>query len=299
VTALVSTSGTVVERYTYTPYGKVTFRAPDWSERASSAYANEVLFTGHQLDTETGLYYGGWRYYHPTLGCWISRDGAVDRAEWVSQTVWVSKVAAPYSAGRVSTAFYAPLASVDYAPSACDVPEYLDGLSLYQAQGSEPIGHVDPYGLKKCKWTGRIDAETGGVVANLIATLTVSAHGKDDEGCDYGIRAEGERVLPVAGATVGAGYFIIGAKITDHEATCEWPVKDGDSGQVIIIGVGFSVGIGGWSIPINLAYASARAGELKATGGPFSISGQNWFVGGGGLAVTLKVTHRSGPTPSK
>ena len=74
VTGLVGTDGAVVERYTYDPYGKVTFRAADWSERATSAYANEVLFTGHRLDTETGLYYGGWRYYHPTLGCWIGRE---------------------------------------------------------------------------------------------------------------------------------------------------------------------------------------------------------------------------------
>jgi RHS repeat-associated protein len=82
VTALVNTSGTVVERYTYDPYGKVTFRAADWSplENNVSAYANDVLFTGHRLDTETGLYYGGWRYYHPTLGLWTSRDpdGYVD-----------------------------------------------------------------------------------------------------------------------------------------------------------------------------------------------------------------------------
>jgi RHS repeat-associated protein len=74
VTALVDTGGNVVERYTYAPYGKVTFRAADWSERASSVYANDVLYTGHRLDTETGLYYGGWRYYHPTLGLWTSRD---------------------------------------------------------------------------------------------------------------------------------------------------------------------------------------------------------------------------------
>jgi len=59
VTALINTSGAVVERYTYDPYGKVTFRAEDWTVRQSSAYANDVLFTGHRLDTETGLYYGG------------------------------------------------------------------------------------------------------------------------------------------------------------------------------------------------------------------------------------------------
>ena len=76
VTALVNDSGSVVERYTYDPYGKVTFRAADWSplENNVSAYANEILFTGHRLDTETGLYITLYRYYHPGLGCWLSRD---------------------------------------------------------------------------------------------------------------------------------------------------------------------------------------------------------------------------------
>jgi RHS repeat-associated protein len=79
VTALVGTDGAVVERYTYDPYGKVTFRAPDWSERSSSSFSNDILFTGHRLDTETGLYYGGWRYYHPTLGRWTTWDRIVYR----------------------------------------------------------------------------------------------------------------------------------------------------------------------------------------------------------------------------
>ena len=76
VTALVDSGGSIVERYTYDPYGKVTFRAADWSERASSAYSNDILFTGHRLDVETGLYYAGARYYHPTLGLLLSRDPA-------------------------------------------------------------------------------------------------------------------------------------------------------------------------------------------------------------------------------
>jgi len=77
VTALIEPDGDVVERYTYDPYGKVTFRAPAWSplEGNVSAYANDVLFTGHRLDVETGLYYTPFRYYHPTLGDWITRDG--------------------------------------------------------------------------------------------------------------------------------------------------------------------------------------------------------------------------------
>jgi RHS repeat-associated protein len=82
VTALVDASGTVVERYLYDPYGKVTICDSDWTPRENnaSAYANEVLFTGHRLDPESGLYYTLWRHYHPTLGDWTGRDpkGYVD-----------------------------------------------------------------------------------------------------------------------------------------------------------------------------------------------------------------------------
>ena len=81
MTALVETDGDVVERYIYDPYGKPLFLAADWSlqengdvDGIASNYANEILFTGHRRDPETGLYYAGARYYHPTLGRWICRD---------------------------------------------------------------------------------------------------------------------------------------------------------------------------------------------------------------------------------
>ncbi len=75
VTALVEPDGDVVERVVYDPYGKATFYDGSWANPSStSAYANDVLYTGHRLDSETGLYYAGARYYHPTLGRWVSWD---------------------------------------------------------------------------------------------------------------------------------------------------------------------------------------------------------------------------------
>ena len=89
VTALVDgtsgseTFGQVVERYLYDPYGKVTFLKADWSLQDGdeqhpagtiSACANELLFTGHRLDPESGLYITLHRHYHPTLGRWMQRD---------------------------------------------------------------------------------------------------------------------------------------------------------------------------------------------------------------------------------
>jgi RHS repeat-associated protein len=76
VTALVNTSGTVVERYVYDPYGKVSVLNPDWSddEDGDSDFGNEILYCGYRFDPETGLYHVRHRYLHPTLGRWLSRD---------------------------------------------------------------------------------------------------------------------------------------------------------------------------------------------------------------------------------
>ena len=74
VTALVNTSGTVLERYAYTPYGKPSFFDASWNPRAASAYDNAILYCGYYYDQETGLYHVRERYYHPILGLLLSRD---------------------------------------------------------------------------------------------------------------------------------------------------------------------------------------------------------------------------------
>jgi RHS repeat-associated protein len=83
-TALVSASGSVVERYLYDPYGKVTILdgttggQTDWATDADqkSDVDNEVLYAGYRLDPETNLFHVRRRYYHATLGRWLSRDPA-------------------------------------------------------------------------------------------------------------------------------------------------------------------------------------------------------------------------------
>lgn len=76
VTALVNTSGTVVERYLYTPYGEVTVLDSDFSSDADgkSDYSNTTLYTGRTFDPAIGLYYYRHRVYHPRLGRFVSRD---------------------------------------------------------------------------------------------------------------------------------------------------------------------------------------------------------------------------------
>lgn len=64
-----------VERYTYTPYGEVTYRSADtWADVGSSANANTTLYTGRELDPLTELYYYRARYYDAKLERFVGRD---------------------------------------------------------------------------------------------------------------------------------------------------------------------------------------------------------------------------------
>ncbi|REK29528.1 MAG: RHS repeat-associated core domain-containing protein [Planctomycetota bacterium] len=77
VTGLVDAStGAVVERYHYDPYGKVLYLDGSWNllGTQASAFENDYLYTGRRLDAETDLFYYRARYYDTSLGRFISRD---------------------------------------------------------------------------------------------------------------------------------------------------------------------------------------------------------------------------------
>ena len=75
VTSLVDTSGDAIERYLYDPYGRLTiYNADCTATRSSSSYTNPTLYTGRELDPETGLCYYRARYYSAELGRFLGRD---------------------------------------------------------------------------------------------------------------------------------------------------------------------------------------------------------------------------------
>jgi RHS repeat-associated protein len=73
-TALVDTTGAVVERYTYDAYGSVNVLSPTWASQSAALFNNEVLFAGYRKDSETALYHVRNRTYHSSLGRWAQRD---------------------------------------------------------------------------------------------------------------------------------------------------------------------------------------------------------------------------------
>jgi len=75
-TAVVNTSGTVLERYGYDAYGTVRFMDGSFNSRSGSSYGWETLFGDYRWDSDTGLYQVRNRYLHPKLGIWLVRDPA-------------------------------------------------------------------------------------------------------------------------------------------------------------------------------------------------------------------------------
>jgi RHS repeat-associated protein len=66
VSGLVNSAGQVVNKYTYTPWGK--------AETVQETVANPLRYTAREYDAESGLYFYRARYYDPELGRFISED---------------------------------------------------------------------------------------------------------------------------------------------------------------------------------------------------------------------------------
>ncbi|HPC96721.1 MAG TPA: RHS repeat-associated core domain-containing protein [Sedimentisphaerales bacterium] len=66
VVALSDADGDTVQVYEYDVYGQVAASDPN--------HPNRFMFTGHEFDTETGLYYYRARYYNPTIGRFLQTD---------------------------------------------------------------------------------------------------------------------------------------------------------------------------------------------------------------------------------
>ena len=62
-------SARIAERLMFLPTGEVFM-----DEQNSTLYHSDVLFSGKELDAETGNYYFGARYLAPRLGIWLSPD---------------------------------------------------------------------------------------------------------------------------------------------------------------------------------------------------------------------------------
>jgi uncharacterized delta-60 repeat protein/RHS repeat-associated protein len=75
VTALTDSTGAVVQRFQYDPYGTVTVLSPSWSS-TTDAYNWKYLFQGMRYDPVTGLYETPNRDLNPATDTWLQADPA-------------------------------------------------------------------------------------------------------------------------------------------------------------------------------------------------------------------------------
>jgi RHS repeat-associated protein len=90
VVALVNTSGTVTQRMAYDAFGNVRFLS-DVFTGGTNAAGWSLLFHAHYSDVESGLYLMRFRYYHPELGVWLSRD-PIEESGGVNLTVFANNL---------------------------------------------------------------------------------------------------------------------------------------------------------------------------------------------------------------
>ncbi|MFO0848769.1 MAG: RHS repeat-associated core domain-containing protein [Gemmataceae bacterium] len=74
VTALVNTSGAVIERYAYDPFGKQTVYDVSYGSRAVTSYGWVVGFQGLRTSTVSGLTEARMRWYSFGIGRWVTSD---------------------------------------------------------------------------------------------------------------------------------------------------------------------------------------------------------------------------------
>lgn len=92
VMAVTNASGTVVESYSYKPYGAVTIKDHNGSEISATRIEQPWMFTGRRLDFEedSGLYYFRARYYDPYAGRFLQRDPIYDAANLGNQYTYAA-----------------------------------------------------------------------------------------------------------------------------------------------------------------------------------------------------------------
>jgi RHS repeat-associated protein len=190
--AMTDASGEVVERYEFSAFGLRTVMDAAWGPLTDSAHIVEFAFHGQFLDTETGYYNYGYRYYSPQIGRWLSKD-PIEELGGVNLYVFVRNravnandfVGLSDEEKTLKIAFKG--ANPSDLPLIPDFPNWVDGyeyFSLYEGveifnslQGDDAIKRV----REKVDEVGCIDLRIAGFSWGAWTALKVSHKLSDDE----------------------------------------------------------------------------------------------------------------------
>ena len=82
IIALTDNSGTILEHYAYSAYGKLVILDPTGTPVTTSSVNNSYTYTGRRYEPTTGDYYYRARYYDANLGRFLGRDPIGYEGSW-------------------------------------------------------------------------------------------------------------------------------------------------------------------------------------------------------------------------
>jgi RHS repeat-associated protein len=169
LTAITDTSGNVVERYVFDPYGTRAIYDGSWTPQSASTYAWVIGHQGLMHDMESGLVYNRERYVQPLLGMFLRRDpigyangGAnsfvimtpedqviASRARELLREFTVLAAQGVASRGTMVAKLNEARRFVETAYG-IDRESFVatTALSLYEYEVGNPLEYIDPRGLK-------------------------------------------------------------------------------------------------------------------------------------------------------
>jgi RHS repeat-associated protein len=181
VTSLISTAGTVVERYLYDPYGSVTYTDASYNTRSSSSYTWRHLNETARLDTITGWFGMRFRDYIPAEGRWAERDPLSYAAGDMNVYAFVGD-GPTYAVdpSGLATMMYGPNGPVHRFRASCSDEyhphgnwDWLDHTSnFFAGYGDQKTGGLTRHIRRAFGWNDGIDQQSatyqaGGVVADV------------------------------------------------------------------------------------------------------------------------------------
>jgi len=167
ITYLVNSSQGLAAKYRYDPYGNTI------SSSGNLAYANMYRFSSKEFHLNSGLYYYGYRWYHPNLQRWLSVDPLGESGFETMRSENSS-----LSAGGLNLYEFAandPIRFIDALGNSC-----IDPCGLARAMGlagTDPAGVICCGGEKySCVWKPGGASGAPGLEAQAIITDCARLH---------------------------------------------------------------------------------------------------------------------------
>jgi RHS repeat-associated protein len=131
----------VHERVEYFPYG-AAWRDTRSDIGASPVKGQRFLFTGKEIDEETGLYYFGARYLDPKTARWVSADPAIEVEEFLASSPRALSAYLPMFANPVRLVDPTGLAPEDANAGASGLSEFGGGMADALKSGAKGYANI-------------------------------------------------------------------------------------------------------------------------------------------------------------